>query len=81
MLCSAIKENEEAQTKLNEVTETYKELQEGTYGYTDKNISDMEKRKSDIEEQIELYKKLTEAQQSYYNELNNSDSGKNFGAI
>lgn len=78
MLCSAIKENEEAQTKLNEVTETYKELQEGTYGYTDKNISDMEKRKSDIEEQIELYKKLTEAQQSYYNELNNSDSDQGF---
>ncbi len=78
MLCSAIKENEEAQTKLNEVTETYKELQEGTYGYTDKNISDMEKRKSDIEEQIELYKKLTEVQQSYYNELNNSDSDQGF---
>lgn len=78
MLCSAIKENEEAQTKLNEVTETYKDLQEGTYGYTDKNISDMEKRKSDIEEQIELYKKLTEAQQSYYNELNNSDSDQGF---
>ena len=64
-LTTVINENKEAQEKLNEVTETYKQLQEGTYGFTEDNISSMEQRKQQIEEQIKLYQKMGEAQQEY----------------
>lgn len=67
MLCSAIKENEEEQAKLNEVTERYKQIKEDSYGFTDENIAATEQDKENIkeqiklkEEQIELAKKLKE---------------------
>ncbi len=57
MLCSAIRENEEAQAKLNETTEKYNQIKNGTYEYTDKNISSVEEDKAKIEAQIELLEK------------------------
>ncbi len=54
MLCSAIKENEEAQAKLNETTEKYKKIKEGTYEYSDKNIQEQESETEKIREQISL---------------------------
>lgn len=57
MLCSAIRENEEAQAKLNETTEKYNQIKSGAYEYTDKNISSVEDDKKKIESQIELLEK------------------------
>lgn len=54
MLCSAIRENEEAQAKLNETTERYNKIKEGKSEYTDKEIQDVEKNKENVEEQIRL---------------------------
>ena len=80
MLSTTIKETEEAQQKLNEVTETYNQISEGTYAYTDKNIADMEKRKSDIEEQISLYQKWNDAQKNY-NEAPELQKGNPWGEL
>lgn len=74
MLCSAIRENEEAQAKLNETTEKYKKIKEGTYEYTDSNIASLENDKKAIEEQIELYNKIENAQKEY-NELSRFSKG------
>lgn len=63
MLCSAIKENEEAQAKLNETTKRYKQIKEGTYEYTDENIQEVESDKLKIEEQIELLNKKIQKEQ------------------
>lgn len=74
MLCSAIRENEEAQAKLNETTEKYKKIKEGTYEYTDSNIAGLENDRKAIEEQIELYNKIENAQKEY-NELSRFSKG------
>lgn len=57
MLCSAIRENEEAQAKLNETTERYKQIKEGSYEYTDSNISSIEQDNQEIERRIDLLNK------------------------
>lgn len=64
-LTTAIKENEEATAKLEEITKRYDEVKNGTFEYTDKNVASLESDKQKIEEQIELYKKLGEAQKQY----------------
>ena len=58
MLNSKIQETQEAQAKLNEITEEYKQLSQGTYEYTNENIANMEQRKQDIQEQINLLTQL-----------------------
>lgn len=63
MLCSAIRENEEAQAKLNETTEKYNQIKNGAYEYTDKNISSVEEDKAKIESQIELLEKKMQIEQ------------------
>lgn len=68
MLCSAIRENEEAQAKLNETTERYKQIKDETYGYTDKDISTVENDKTAIEEQVNILEKKIELQKKL-NEL------------
>lgn len=60
MLCSAIKENEEAQAKLNETTERYKKIKDGAYEFTDENISTVEKDNEQIKEQIKILEKKIE---------------------
>lgn len=63
MLCSAIKENEEAQAKLNETTEKYNQIKNGAYEYNDKNISSVEEDKAKIESQIKLLEKKMQIEQ------------------
>lgn len=63
MLCSAIRENEEAQAKLNETTEKYNQIKNGAYEYNDKNISSVEEDKAKIESQIELLEKKMQIEQ------------------
>ena len=69
MLCSAIKENEEAQAKLNETTEKYKKIKDGTYEYTNENISSVESDTEAIKEQITLMEELVDIQKQI-NEIN-----------
>ena len=69
MLCSAIRENEEAQNKLNETTERYNQIRNGTYEYTDANIAEQKQAKEQIEEQIKLTQKYIEIQ-SQIDEIN-----------
>jgi len=59
-LTTAINENEEAQAKLNETTEKYKKIKDGTYEYTDSNISSLENDKQAIEEQLKLMERRLE---------------------
>lgn len=73
-LTTAIQENEEATAKLEEITRRYNEVKNGTFEYTDKNIASLEKDKKAIEEQIELYNKIGDAQKEY-NELSGSSKG------
>ncbi len=63
MLSSAIKENEEAQAKLNETTEKYKKIKEGTYEYSDKNIKEQESETEKIKEQISLLEQKIQKEQ------------------
>lgn len=60
MLCSTIRENEEAQTKLNEASERYNQIKNNTYDYKDSNLSQLEADKEAIEEQIDLTEKYIE---------------------
>lgn len=64
-LTTAIQENEEATAKLEEITKRYNEVKNGTFEYTDKNVASLENDKKAIEEQIELYNKIGEAQKEY----------------
>ena len=73
-LTTAIQENEEATAKLEEITRRYNEVKNGTFEYTDKNIASLEKDKKAIEEQIELYNKIGDAQKEY-NELSEFSKG------
>ena len=54
------KQQEETQRKLNEATERYKRLKEGSYGYASEEIQQIESDKSAIEEQIILLEKKME---------------------
>lgn len=69
MLCSAIRENEEAQLKLNEATERYDKIKNNAYDYKDSNLSQLEADKEAIEEQIKLKEKQIEIQKQI-NEIN-----------
>lgn len=60
MLCSAIRENEEAQAQLNETTEKYKQIKEGTYEYTDENIAGLKADEEQIQKRIDLLNKEIE---------------------
>lgn len=73
MLSTAISENEEATAKLEETTKRYNEIKNGTFAYTDENISQLEKDKEVIEEQIKLMEKQIELQQKIQ-ENNNGNS-------
>lgn len=64
---TATEEQAEAQSKLNEVTERYNQIQEGKYKYTDENIAQaqadkevLEEQKKLLEEKIELEEKIKE---------------------
>lgn len=63
MLCSAIRENEEAQAKLNETTEKYEKIKNNTYEYTDANITEQKTAKESIEKQIKLMEKYIEIEE------------------
>lgn len=63
MLCSAIRENEEAQAKLNETTERYNQIKEGTYEYKDEDIAKFQEEKKVIEEQIKLLEQKEQKEQ------------------
>lgn len=73
-LTTAIQENEEATARLEEITKRYNEVKNGTFEYTDKNVASLENDKKAIEEQIELYNKIGDAQKEY-NELSGSSKG------
>lgn len=61
MLCSAIRENEEAQAKLNETTKRYEEIRNGAY--TDSNIIWLEDENTKIQEQISLLEQKIQKEQ------------------
>lgn len=63
---TAANEQAQAQANLSEETERYKKILEGTYGYTEKEISEAEQAKARIEEQIDLLQKQIDKQ----NEIN-----------
>lgn len=69
MLCNAIRENEEAQIKLNEASERYNQIKNNTYDYSDSNLSQYQKDKEAIEEQIKLMEEYTGIQKQI-NEIN-----------
>ncbi len=69
---TAINEKAEAQAKLNEITERYNQIQEGTYAYTDENIAQAQADKEAIEEQIDLMQKKLDLQQKIQEENGNS---------
>lgn len=62
MLCSAIKENEEAQAKLNETTERYKQIKEGVYKYEDEDKDRLEQENKTIQSQIDIMTQLADKQ-------------------
>ena len=64
-LTTAIQENEKATAKLEEITRRYNEVKNGTFEYTDKNVASLENDRKAIEEQIELYNKIEDAQKQY----------------
>ncbi|MCI8481717.1 MAG: hypothetical protein HFJ27_01150 [Clostridia bacterium] len=66
MATTAAKEQAQAQANLTEETERYNKIVSGTYGYTEKEISEAEQAKARIEEQIDLLKKQIDKQ----NEIN-----------
>lgn len=61
MLCSAIRENEETQAKLNETTKRYEEIRNGAY--TDSNIIWLEDENTKIQEQISLLEQKIQKEQ------------------
>ena len=69
MLCNAIRENEEAQTKLNEATERYEKIKNNTYDYKESNLAQLKSDKEAIEEQIALMEKVIDIQ-NQINEIN-----------
>ncbi len=62
MLCSAIKENEEAQAKLNETTERYKQIKDGVYKYEDEDKTKLQEENEIIKSQIEIMTELADKQ-------------------
>lgn len=51
-LTGKMKEQSQAQAELNEQTQRYNQIQQGTYGYTDEAIRKAEEDKNNIEQQI-----------------------------
>ncbi len=80
MLCSAIRENEEAQAKLNETTERYKQIKAGVYEYTDSNIQKMEDEKSQIQQRIDLLNQRIELEKKIKQIEDNESEGEFLGA-
>lgn len=80
MLCSAIRENEEAQAKLNETTERYKQIKDGVYEYTDNNIQKMEDEKSQIQQRIDLLNQRIELEKKIKQIEDNESEGNFLGA-
>lgn len=62
-----LEEQREAQSKLNEITEKYNQIQNGTFEYSDENIAEMEANRKAISDQISLLKGM-EAIQNHLNE-------------
>lgn len=56
-----------AQEKLNEITERYNQIQNGTFEYSDENIAEMEDRRKAIGDQMTLIKTI-ESIQNHLNE-------------
>ena len=77
---TAIKEKSEAQRKLNEITERYNQIQEGTYGFSEQEISTAEKDKQAIEEQIGLLEEKAKLEEKI-REASNSSAGGKVGSI
>lgn len=61
MLCNAIRENEEAQAKLNETTKRYEEIKNGAY--TDSNLTWLEDENTKIQGQISLLEQKIQKEQ------------------
>lgn len=57
-ITTKLKEQEEAQAKLEEVTQRYKKIKEGTYGYSNEEIQQIEADKAIIEQQISLLEQI-----------------------
>jgi len=77
MLCSAIRENEEAQAKLNETTERYKQIKDGVYKYEDEDKIKLQEENEIIQSQIGIMTELTNKQKELneINERNKDTSG------
>ena len=60
---TAAEEKAKAQQRLNEVTETYNKLLEGTYGYSDEEIAKVEAQKQAVDEQIALMEQKIEIEE------------------
>ncbi len=58
-----VQETTEAQEKLNEVTERYNQIKNGTYEYTEDDASKLEAEKEAIQEQIAYLEKKAELQE------------------
>lgn len=72
-LKNATDEQAEAQAKLEEITERYNKMQEGTYAYTDKNVAQAQADKEAIEDQIELMQKKLDLEEKINNVSANDD--------
>ena len=73
---TAIEEKAEAQEKLNNITERYNEIQEGSYGYSEEEIATAETDKKNIQEQINLMQEKLDLEEEIKN-LKNSEQEVN----
>lgn len=71
------KEQEEAQAKLNEVTERYNQIKAGTYRYDNQGIQQLETDKQVIQEQIKLLQQINEKNEKI-KEMGNNPINPNF---
>lgn len=80
---TATKKQEEAQAILNERTQQYNNILSGKFRYTEQEIANAEKRKSEIEEEIDLLEKITRKRQEATQVQNlfghNSEEAKKLG--
>lgn len=74
-LISKIKEQSQAQAELNEKTERYNQIRQGTYGYTDEATKKAEEDKANIDSQIENLNKYIEVWEKYNNLKNAKSEG------
>lgn len=78
-LKTATEEQAEAQAKLEEITKRYNDMREGTYEYTDENISKAETDKESIKQQIELLEQKLQIEQEMERISNEKDQYSAFG--